>query len=290
MGGVEDVITHPLLTLFAFNSYVSLYSPGFTRKDLKKAFEILGLLARSEKPRGNGLTMVLDKGLGLYQANDLMEAAPYIDIIKLGWGTPRLFSEELIRKKIDLYKNNDIAVCNGGTFYEIACIQDKTDAFFDYAHEIGFNLIEISNGVISLSAEQKAEAIKCARDKGFTVISEVGKKEPLEDSKLSFQERIAEVRSDLFAGASHVIIEAREAGKSLGIYDDRGGVKEDLAQSLVREIGCDKIMFEAPEKNQQAYLVLHFGPDVNLGNIRPDDVIPLETLRRGIRGDTFGRL
>ena len=122
------------------------------------------------------------------------------------------------------------------------------------------------------------------------MISEVGKKEPLEDNKLSLQERIAEARSDLSAGASRVIIEAREAGKSLGIYDDTGGVKEDIAQSLVREIGSEKIMFEAPEKSQQTYLVLHFGPDVNLGNIRPDDVIPLETLRRGIRGDTFGKL
>ena len=257
---------------------------------MKKAFEIIEILSRSEKPRAKGLTMVLDKGLGLYQAKDLMEAASYIDIIKLGWGTPRLFSEKLIRKKIDLYKKNNIAVGNGGTFFEIAFQQGKTEAFYKYARDIGFNLIEISNGVISLNAEQKAEAIKCARKKGFTVISEVGKKEPLEDSRLSLQDRVAEALSDLRAGASHVIIEAREAGKSLGIYDDRGGVKEDLAQSLVREIGCDRIMFEAPEKSQQAYLVLHFGPDVNLGNIRPDDVIPLETLRRGIRGDTFGRL
>jgi len=257
---------------------------------VKKAFEIIEILSRSEKPRAKGLTMVLDKGLGLYQAKDLMEAASYIDIIKLGWGTPRLFSEKLIRKKIDLYKKNNIAVGNGGTFFEIAFQQGKTEAFYKYARDIGFNLIEISNGVISLNAEQKAEAIKCARKKGFTVISEVGKKEPLEDSRLSLQDRVAEALSDLRAGASHVIIEAREAGKSLGIYDDRGGVKEDLAQSLVREIGCDRIMFEAPEKSQQAYLVLHFGPDVNLGNIRPDDVIPLETLRRGIRGDTFGRL
>ena len=122
------------------------------------------------------------------------------------------------------------------------------------------------------------------------MISEVGKKEPREDIKLSLQERIAEARSDLSAGASRVIIEAREAGKSLGIYDDTGGVKEDIAQSLVQEIGIERIMFEAPEKSQQTYLVLNFGPDVNLGNIRPDDVIPLETLRRGIRGDTFGKL
>lgn len=257
---------------------------------MKRAFEILDILTRSEKPRVKGLTMVLDKGLGLNQAEDLMEAAPYIDIIKLGWGTPRLFSEKLIRQKIDLYKKNDIAVGNGGTFFEIACSQGKTEAFYAYARDIGLNLMEISNGVISLSAEQKAAAIRRAGELGIRVISEVGKKEPREDNKLSLQDRVAEARSDLSAGASCVIIEAREAGKGLGIYDDTGGVKENLAQSLVQEIGSEKIMFEAPEKSQQAYLILHFGPDVNLGNIRPDDVIPLETLRRGIRGDTFGKL
>jgi phosphosulfolactate synthase len=257
---------------------------------VKKAFEIIDILSRSEKPRARGLTMVLDKGLGLYQAADLMEAAPYIDIIKLGWGTSRLFSEKLIRQKVELYKKNDIAVGNGGTFFEIAFQQGKTEAFYSYAGEMGLNLIEISNGVIVLNAEQKAEAITRARQKGFTVISEVGKKDPDADSRLTLQERIAEARSDLRAGASQVIIEAREAGKSLGIYDDRGGVKEDVAQSLLQEIGSDRIMFEAPEKSQQAYLILHFGADVNLGNIRPDDVIPLETLRRGIRGDTLGRL
>jgi len=257
---------------------------------VKRAFEILDLLPRSEKPRTAGLTMVLDKGLGLHQAEDLMEAAPYIDIIKLGWGTPRLFSEQFIRNKVSLYKKHDIAVGNGGTFFEIACQQGRIEAFYNYARDIGFNLLEISNGVISLSAEKKAEAIRRARQMGIRVISEVGKKEPLEDNKLSLQERIAEARSDLQAGASYVIIEAREAGKSLGIYDDKGGVKEDIAQSLVQEIGSEKIMFEAPEKSQQAYLILHFGPDVHLGNIRPDDVIPLETLRRGIRGDTFGKL
>lgn len=254
------------------------------------AFDIIEILTRSEKPRQKGITMVLDKGLGLYQAEDLMEAAPYIDIIKLGWGTPRLFSEQLIRKKVALYKKNDIYVGNGGTFFEIAYTQKKTDAFFAYARDIGFNLLEISNGVIPLSASDKAEVIRHAKKMGFLVISEVGKKEPDEDRKLTVQERIAEAQSDLKAGAGQVIIEAREGGKSLGIYDEAGGVREDIANSLAQEIGLEKIMFEAPEKNQQAYLIVHFGPDVNLGNIRPDEVIPLETLRRGIRGDTFGRL
>jgi len=257
---------------------------------VKQAYELIKIPARSEKPRTKGLTMVLDKGLGMNQAEDLMEGAPYIDIIKLGWGTSRLFSEKVIRTKVNLYKKHNICVGTGGTFFELAHTQGKTEQFFNYCHEIGFNLIEISNGSISLSPQAKSKAIQLARSMGFMVISEVGKKEPLEDDKLTIEERITEAQSDLQAGASQVIIEAREGGKSLGIYDDKGSVKEDMAQTLVKAIGVEKIMFEAPEKSQQAYLILHFGTDVNLGNIRTDDVIPLETLRCGIRGDTFGKV
>jgi len=257
---------------------------------VKQAFELITIPARSEKPRTKGLTMVLDKGLGLNQAEDLMEAAPYIDIIKLGWGTSRLFSEKVIRKKVALYKKHNIYVGNGGTFFEIAHTQGSTEQFFNYTRELGFNLIEISNGSILLSPEEKAAAIRLARNMGFMVISEVGKKEPLEDDKLTIEERITEAQSDLQAGAAQVIIEAREGGKSLGIYDDKGSVKEDMAQRLAQAIGVKNIMFEAPEKSQQTYLILHFGTDVNLGNIRTDDVIPLETLRCGLRGDTFGKV
>jgi phosphosulfolactate synthase len=257
---------------------------------LKQAFELIKIPVRSEKPRTKGLTMVLDKGLGLNQAKDLMEAAPYIDIVKLGWGTSRLFSEKMIRTKVSLYKKHNIYVGTGGTFFEIAHTQGLTEKFFDYCRELGFNLIEISNGSILLSPQAKSEAISLARTMGFMVISEVGKKEPREDDKLTIEERITEAQNDLQAGVAQVIIEAREGGKSLGIYDDKGSVKEDMAQTLVKTIGVEKIMFEAPEKSQQTYLILHFGTDVNLGNIRTDDVIPLETLRCGIRGDTFGKV
>ncbi len=234
--------------------------------------------------------MVLDKGLGMNQAEDLMEAAPYIDIIKLGWGTSRLFPEDLIRAKVALYKRHDIWVCTGGTLFEIAHSRGVTEQFFHHTGELGFNLVEISNGSIMLSYKDKAAAIRLARNRGFEVISEVGKKDPCEDHKLTLAERIEEARHDLQAGACQVIIEARESGKDLGIYDDTGGVKEDMALELVRALGVEKIMFEAPEKSQQTYLILHFGNEVNLGNIRSDDVIPLETLRRGIRGDTFGKV
>ncbi len=125
---------------------------------------------------------------------------------------------------------------------------------------------------------------------GFQVISEVGKKDPAEDIMLSLQDRVAEARSDLAAEAHYVIIEARESGRSLGVYDAKGALKEAFARSLLDKIGSERIMFEAPEKCQQAHLILLFGPEVNLGNIGPEDVIPLETLRRGLRGDTCGKL
>jgi len=256
----------------------------------KRAFDIIEIIERAEKPRTKGLTMVLDKGLGIYRVQDLILDAPYIDIIKLGWATPRLFCEDIIRKKIELYRKHDIVVGNGGTLLEIAHQQGKIKQFLDYCQEIGLELIEVSNGIIPISTDEKADIIRRANSMGFYVISEVGKKDPAEDRKLSLKDRITEAQSDLDAGAHYVIIEARESGKDLGVYDDKGGLKEDMAKKLVKEIGIENIMFEAPEKSQQAGLILLFGSDVNLGNIKSEDVIPLETLRRGIRGDTCGKL
>ncbi len=254
------------------------------------AFGFLDIPVRSEKPRRKGLTMVLDKGLGLHHVQDLMHMAVYIDIIKLGWGTPRLFSEDIIREKISVYRKHAIRVGNGGTLLEIMYQQKKLEQFLEYCQGFGFEIIEVSNGVVPINIEQKAEIIRTARAMGFYVISEVGKKDPAEDRKLSLEDRTTEAQSDLEAGAHLIIIEAREGGKSLGVYDDTGGLKEEMAQQLVDSIGIENIMFEAPDKSQQARLIILFNSDVNLGNIKPDDVIPLETLRRGIRGDTCGKL
>ena len=256
-----------------------------------KAFEMITIPSREKKPRNKGLTTLLDKGLGYHAALDLVEqSADYIDLVKLGWGTTRLISEEAVRKKIALYRENQIMVSNGGTILEIAYQQGKVTKFLQSAKDIGIDCIEVSNGVISMPGKQKQRLIKEAQDFGFRVFSEIGKKDPGEDAQLSLPERIAEARNDMEAGAAKIIIEAREGGKGLGIYDDRGGVKEEMVASLVAEIGVDTIIFEAPEKSQQVYLILHLGARVNLGNIKPDDVIPLETLRRGLRGDTLGKV
>jgi len=254
-----------------------------------KAFDILDMIDRERKPRETGLTMVLDKGLGRNAADDLMEYADYIDVIKLGWGTPRFCQESTIKEKIACYKENDILVSNGGTLFEIAYSQGRVDDFLRYAQRICLNSIEVSDGSIDLEGE-KAKIIRRGIEMGFEVFSEVGKKEETEDAKLTIDQRIDEAKSDLSAGASKVIIEAREGGRGIGIFDKEGNVREDMARELVEGIGLENIIFEAPMKSQQVYLILNFGSDVSLGNIKTDDVVPLETLRRGFRGDTFGKL
>ena len=257
----------------------------------RKAFEIIDIVNRAEKPRDVGLTMVLDKGLGYHAAQDLMEyASEYIDIIKLGWGTHRLCSEEIVKRKIQLYTDSSILVSNGGTLFEIAYQQRKVDEFFEYARQVGLSSIEISDGSIRISREERSEIIRKCKNMGFEVFTEVGKKDPLEDARLTIDYRIKEAKSDLDAGATKVIMEARESGKGIGVYDKEGKIKEDMVKKLTEGIGLKNIMFEAPEKSQQVYLILNLGPEVNLGNIKPEDVIPLETLRRGLRGDTLGRL
>ncbi|MEA2032720.1 MAG: phosphosulfolactate synthase [Euryarchaeota archaeon] len=252
---------------------------------------MIDIANRTEKPRDIGLTMVLDKGLGYHAAQDLMEyASEYIDIIKLGWGTHRLCSEEVVRRKIQLYTDNSILVSNGGTLFEIAYLQRKIDVFFEYAHQIGLSSVEISDGSIRISREERSKIIRKCKNKGFEVFTEVGKKDPREDAGLMIDYRIKEAKSDLDAGATKVIIEARESGKGIGVYDKEGKIKEDMVKRLTEGIGVREIMFEAPEKSQQVYFILNLSPEVNLGNIKPEDVIPLETLRRGLRGDTLGRL
>ena len=256
-----------------------------------KAFEMIDIPDRAKKPRAAGLTMVLDKGLGYNAASDLMECAgEYIDVIKLGWGTPRIYPEDAVKKKIQLYRANEIIVSNGGTLFEIAYLQQKVDEFFEYAGRIGINGIEISDGSIEIGIDERAETIRRAKSMGFEVFSEVGKKNPSEDAEFTVEERIYEAKNDLKAGATKVIMEARESGKGIGIFDGVGGIREDMAEKLVKGIGIEDILFEAPIKSQQVYLILNFGIDVSLGNIQPDDAIPLETLRRGLRGDTLGRV
>lgn len=255
-----------------------------------KAFDFL-LNKREEKPRSKGITMVLDKGLGLETAESLMDiSGEYVDYLKFGWGTSIIHDEEIIRAKVEMYKNHNIIPYTGGTLFELAFMNDKLDKFFKRAHELGFPAIEISDGSINLSHEDKLESIRKAKEDGFIVLSEIGKKDPNLDKELSLDERIEYMQSELDAGSSLIIVEAREGGKNIGIFDVSGNAKEDEIDYILDNFDGDKILWEAPNKDQQVFFILKLGNTVNLGNVSSEDITSLETLRQGLRGDTLGKI
>ncbi|MDI6724893.1 MAG: phosphosulfolactate synthase [Methanobacterium sp.] len=246
---------------------------------------------RTTKPRKNGITMMLDKGMGLNALKDLMEVSgEYIDLAKFGWGTSALHDRNLIKEKTEMYLSYDVNPYPGGTLFELAFMKNKFTEFLDEADKLGFKAIEISDGSTNISFEDRLEMIYKVKENGFLVITEVGKKNPVEDHKLDIDNRVDIINSDLNAGADRILIEAREGGKDLGIYDECGEVKEDELESLIKHANMNKLIWEAPLKNQQAYLILKFGANVNLGNIAPEEITALETMRRGLRGDTLGKV
>ena len=255
-----------------------------------KAFDFL-LNKREEKPRSKGITMVLDKGLGLETAESLMDiSGEYVDYLKFGWGTSIIHDEEIIKAKVEMYKNHDIIPYTGGTLFELAYMNDKLDEFFKRAHELGFPAIEISDGSINIPHENKLDCIEVAKSKGFEVLSEVGKKDPNLDKELTLDERIEYMQEELNSGSSLIIVEAREGGKNIGIFDKSGNAKEDEIDYILDNFNGDKILWEAPNKDQQVFFILKLGNTVNLGNVSSDDITSLETLRRGLRGDTVGKI
>jgi phosphosulfolactate synthase len=243
--------------------------------------QFLTLPERTKKPRQSGLTHVLDKGLGPNAINDLLStSADYVDIVKLGWGTGYVTGN--LPEKIRIYRMRDTLVCLGGTILEIAIAQGQFDTLRKWFADLRLRYVEVSNGVIDLTQAEKGRYIR-ELSKDFTVISEVGKKDP----KVVFSPRewIDMIEQDLEAGAWKVITEARASG-TMGIYHSDWSVREDLVAEITASIPPDRLLFEAPQKSQQVWLIKRFGPNVNLGNIPADEVVPLETLRLGLRGDT----
>ncbi len=247
----------------------------------------LPLAARSQKPRTEGLTMIMDKGLGLKDTAELLSVAGnYLDYVKLAFGTPALYHGDLLREKISLVRAQQVQIYPGGTFFEIAIWQDKMEGFLARARELGFSAIEVSDGTISLPPETRRRAIKTAAAMGFTVLSEVGKKDPSQN--LPAAALVNQIEFDLAAGAGKVILEARESGTGIGIFNHLGGIKQDFLAELMVKIRDPKlVIWEAPLKNQQQELILTFGSNVNLGNIPPAEVLALESLRVGLRADTL---
>ena len=239
------------------------------------------------KPRTSGITMVIDKGLGLRETLDLLEmAADHIDFLKIAFGSSALYPSKLMKEKIAMAKEFNLEVYPGGTLFEIAVFQGCTAEFLHRAKELGFTYIEVSEGTIDLSPQQRRQYIRMARDAGFGVVSEIGKKDP--SVKIDPMRAVEQIFADLESGAEKVIIEGRDSGQGVGIYDERGKVNSELLQALIDGVrDHSHLIFEAPQTSQHNYLLVHLGPNVNLGNVQPHDVLTLESTRVGLRGDTL---
>jgi len=237
---------------------------------------------RTTKPRQTGIAMVMDKCLSLREAEDLVSiSSDYIDYVKLGFGTSVVTRE--VQKKIDVYKQADIRVYLGGTLFEAFIIRDRFDDYRKYIDQLRLDTVEISDGSMRINHDQKCEYINTL-SKQYTVLSEVGSKES--GILIAPGKWIEMMQKELQAGSFKVIGEARESG-NVGIYRPTGKAHVTLINKILSKVDNQKIIWEAPLKSQQAWFIQHFGSNVNLGNISPAEVIPLETLRLGLRGDTF---
>jgi phosphosulfolactate synthase len=245
----------------------------------------LRLPSRATKPRGNGLTMVIDGGLTLNLFADVVSSTPeYIDFVKFGWGTAVVTGG--IRQKIDVLREHGIGFYFGGTLFEKFVMQERFDDYKRFCHEYGCEHVEVSNGTIMMSNAEKASYIrKLASD--FTVVSEVGFKDPDRSEQLPPSKWVEYINEDLTAGAKLVTLEARESGKS-GICRPDGALRFGLIEDVLSAgIADDSLLFEAPSTTLQTYFVTRIGPDVNLGNVPASAIIGLETLRLGLRADTL---
>ena len=262
-------------------------SPSLLLDESVRAFAGLDLPVRSHKPRDTGLTMVLDKNLGLAALADLLDAADHaVDLVKLGWGTSATQDASFVRRKCELLSAHDVKVCPGGTLTELAWLQGRIKPYLAEARALGFTCIEVSDGTVPIPRADKLDIIRRALDAGFCVTSEVGSKLSEEDKRITLDMRVRQVQEELAAGAWKVILEARESGTQ-GLFDGKGTMQLDLLQALTDQLDVDRLIFEAPLRAQQTDLVLSLGNRVNLGNIAPTDVTALETLRLGLRSDTL---
>lgn len=247
-----------------------------------KNYKLKYIPERTEKTRDSGLTMVMDKGLSIREAEDMISVSGgFIDIVKLGFGTS--FVTQKLEEKIKLYQQNDIIVYFGGTLFEAYIVRNQFDDYLKVLEKYGMKHAEVSDGSIELPHDIKLDYI-AKLSKHVTVLSEVGSKDV--EKIIPPYQWIELMQTELEAGAWKVIAEAREAG-NVGVYRGSGEVREGLVQEILTKIPEEKIIWEAPQKAQQTYFIKLVGANVSLGNIAPNDVIPLETLRLGLRSDTF---
>ncbi len=246
-------------------------------------FSLKQMPERTQVPRIFGLNMVMDKGMGTSEVQNFLSVArPYTDIVKLGFGTAYVSSN--LKEKLAIYKQHEIPVYFGGTLFEAFLVRDQLDDYIDAAKEYGINYVEVSDGSISIPHTEKCKIIERLVKENFTVLSEVGSKDA--SHVMAPYKWIEQMSAELEAGSSYVIAEAREAG-NIGIYRGSGEVREGLVDEILTKIPQEKIIWEAPQKAQQLYFLELLGCNVNLGNIAPNEIIPLEAMRIGLRGDTF---
>jgi phosphosulfolactate synthase len=245
----------------------------------------LKLPKRSAKPRARGLTHVLDRGLSGAEVEGMLEVAgAYVDIVKLGWGTALVSAN--LKPKLERYAAHGIPVVLGGTLTELAIKQGRVEGLIAWLKELGLRHVEVSDGTIALEPEVKSHLIRTLVAAGFTVLAEVGSKDA--DFIMAPYVWVEQIERDLEAGAWKVIAEARESGTA-GIYRADGEVRSGLIDEIAHAVDPERMIFEAPLKAQQVWLLEFFGSECNLGNIAPNDVLSLETLRLGLRSDTVER-
>lgn len=242
---------------------------------------------RSLKPRHSGLTMVIDKGLGISAFEDLLQTSgDHIDMIKIGFGTSVLYPHKILQKKIKLAKEHNVCILPGGTFLEVAINQNNIEYFFDMISFFEFTGIEVSDGTIDLDRQIRNELILTGVDRGYKVITEYGKKTL--GSAIDVEDLIDTIHQDIEYGSSMVTIEGRESGVGVGMYDEHGDCNDQDILKIINAVkNPQMIMWETPLKSQQVYFIKTLGADSNLGNIAPSDVMSVESLRRGLRSDTF---
>lgn len=246
------------------------------------------LASRPSKPRTRGVTMLLDKCQGPSATQDLLTmSGDYIDFWKMSYGTSALLDDGFLREKIKTIRDHGVMVHPGGTLAEYAIMRGVCQEYVRHTKDLGFTAVEISDGTIDVAPVTRRDAIGLARDLGLSVLTEVGKKDPGEQPP---PERLAEQAiADFEAGASWVIVDARESGRGVGIFDADGAVREKSLDAMVDILKdhLDKMIWETPLKKQQEYFILRFGPNVGLGNIQPRDILAVESMRTGIRFETF---
>jgi phosphosulfolactate synthase len=245
-------------------------------------FSLSQIPDRIIKPRTSGITMVMDKGLSVEEAkNFLSVCGPHVDIVKLGFGTS--FVTPNLDAKLDVYRNAGMPVYFGGTLFEAFLIRNQFDDYIAICKNYGIDMMEVSDGSIEIPHAEKCGYIEKLTQHGI-VLSEVGSKDAAHI--IPPYKWIELMRAELNAGSTYVIAEAREAG-NVGIYRGSGEVREGLVQEILTQIPGEKVIWEAPQKAQQLYFIELLGCNVNLGNIAPSEVLPLEAMRIGLRGDTF---